>query len=251
MPKQQSFTPEARYLSGDYLCDNPDWHASRASWKASQVLAMLKCHQLSPLRVLELGCGTGVMLRCLAESPALAQSSFQGFDISPQAVDLACSFPADDRVQIQLGDPLLDPSLARNVDLLLVMDVVEHVPDYLGFLEGCRLLAPTMVIHIPLDLHVSSLLRNAFVPTRYTISHLHYFTCESALATLQDSGFEVIDAFNTNAAADLFRHHPSFRRALANGPRFLLSRFSRHWAARLFGGYSLLALCRPTSFENR
>lgn len=251
MPKQQSLTPEERYLSGDYLADNPDWHASDAPWKASQVLAMLQRHQLAPLRVLELGCGTGVMLRCLAESPSLAQSSFQGFDISPQAVDLARSSPADDRVQIQLGDPLLDASLSRDADLLLVMDVVEHVPDYLGFLAACRQLAPAMVIHIPLDLHVSSLLRNAFVPTRYTIGHLHYFTYESAIATLQDSGFEVIDAFYTNAAADLFRHHPSLRRALASGPRFLLSRFSRHWAARLLGGYSLLALCRPTRSENR
>ncbi|CAK6696860.1 class I SAM-dependent methyltransferase [Synechococcus sp. CBW1107] len=243
-----------RYSSGQYLAANPDWHASDAPWKARQVRAMLHRHGLVPSTVLEVGCGTGVMLRSLAASPELALTRFEGFDISPQAVALAQSRitpsaegdadPAD-RVRIRLGDPISEPSLAPGADLLLVMDVIEHVPDYLGFLEGCRRLTPAMVIHIPLDLHVSSLLRNAFVPTRYTIGHLHYFTFESALATLRDVGFEVIEATYTNAAAELFRHHPSLRRAIANGPRFLLSRFSRHWAARLLGGYSLLVLCRP------
>jgi len=237
----------ARYQCGTYLADNPDWHASDAPWKADQVLSMLERNRLTPKCVLEIGCGSGVMMRCLAASPALAHARFYGYDISPQAVGLGQQMPPVKRVTITLGDPLSEPAFELKPDLLLVMDVMEHVPDYLGFLQGCLHLAPAMVIHIPLDLHVSSLLRNAFVPTRYTIGHLHYFTYESALATLQDSGFEVVEAVYTNAAAGLFKHHPSLRRAIANGPRFLLSRFSRHWAARLLGGYSLLVLCRPAS----
>jgi SAM-dependent methyltransferase len=242
------------YQSGRYLDTNPDWHASDAPWKAQQVLKMLRRHHLEPGQVLELGCGTGVMLHHLAASSELAHSCFQGFDVSPQAIALAQRQMAENaslskqRVQILLGDPLADSGLTPDADLLLVMDVIEHVPDYLGFLQGCRGLAPMMMIHIPLDLHVSSLIRNAFVPTRYSIGHLHYFTYESALATLRDCGFEVIEAAYTNAGAELFRHHPSLRRALANAPRFLISCVSRHWAARLLGGYSLLVLCRSPQF---
>lgn len=252
-----------RYRSGQYLANNPDWHASDAPWKARQVEAMLERHQFAPVNILELGCGTGVMLRSLAASSHLPNTQFLGFDISPQAIALGSSsnprhlssdgkLPSvgfsdlQERVQLRVGDPIADPNIASPADLLLVMDVMEHVSDYLGFLKGCSQLAPWMIIHIPLDLHVSSLLRNAFVPTRYTLGHLHYFTYESALATLVDCGYEVVDSTYTNAGADLFRHHPSLRRAIANGPRFLISRFSRHWAARLLGGYSLLVLCRST-----
>lgn len=125
---------------------------------------------------------------------------------------------------------------------MLVIDVFEHIPDYLSFLEKCKLKAKYKIFHIPLDIHVSSVLRNSFVPTRYTIGHLHYFTYESALAVLKDTGHEIIDYFYTNGAIDLFKQHPSIKKAIANIPRFIFSKINIHLSAKLFGGYSLLVL---------
>jgi hypothetical protein len=93
-----------------------------------------------------------------------------------------------------------------------------------------------------LDLHVSSVLRNSFAQCRYTLGHLHYFTAESAMATLKDAGYDIVDSFYTNAAFGLFREHPSLRRAVANVPRWVCSKISVPLSARLFGGYSLIVL---------
>ena len=70
----------------------------------------------------------------------------------------------------------------------------------MGFLEKCRAKAEYKIYHIPLDVHVSSVLRNAFIGGRYTLGHLHYFTADSAIATLKDTGHEIVDYLYTNAA---------------------------------------------------
>jgi len=137
--------------------------------------------------------------------------------------------------------------LAENsdvVDVLLVVDVFEHVPDYMGFVSKCRSMGTFKVYHIPLDIHVSSVLRNTFDRTRQDIGHLHSFTASSAIATLRDTGHEIVDQFYTDGASGLFRQHPSIKRAMANIPRRLLSKFSVPFTARLLGGYSLLVLAK-------
>ena len=98
--------------------------------------------------------------------------------------------------------------------------------------------------HIPLDLHVSSVVRGSFIGGRYTIGHLHYFTAESAIATLKDSGYQIVDYFYTNGGIDLFMKHPSYRKLIANVPRWFFSKISTPMTARLFGGFSLLVLTK-------
>jgi hypothetical protein len=167
---------------------------------------------------------------------------FKGYDISPQAIELSKLIESE-RVKFFCQD-LLSGTNADHFDILLVIDVVEHVPDYMGFLNKCRVKAEYKIYHIPLDVHVSSVLRNAFIRGRYTVGHLHYFTADSAIATLKDTGHEIVDYFYTKAAFGVFKQHPSIKRAVANGPRWLLSKFSLPFTARVFGGYSLLVLAK-------
>ncbi|NJD05857.1 MAG: class I SAM-dependent methyltransferase [Methylococcaceae bacterium] len=228
------------YTSGAYLNQTKTWHAEDSSWKADQIEAILQKNQIRPEIVAEVGCGAGRILLELSRKEYLKRTIFQGFDISPQAIAL-CEPVANDRLSFACRDPLADQHEAL-FDLLLAIDVFEHVPDYLGFLERCRASAKHKLYHIPLDLHVSGVMRNSFWESRYTLGHLHYFTADSALRTLKDTGHEVIDYAYTNGAFDLFRQHPSFKRAVANIPRWLFSRFSVPLTARMFGGYSLLVL---------
>jgi hypothetical protein len=143
-----------------------------------------------------------------------------------------------------LCEDLLSPTNADHFDLLLIIDVIEHVRDYMGFAEQCRAKAKHKIYHIPLDVHVSSVLRNGFNATRDAVGHLHYFTADAALATLKDTGHEIIDVRYTNVALGTFKQHPSFTRAIANVPRWLFSRVSVPVTARVLGGYSLLVLAR-------
>lgn len=130
--------------------------------------------------------------------------------------------------------------------MLLCIDVFEHVPDYLSFLERLRGRASRFIFHIPLDLSALSLLRPArLMKTRYGVGHLHMFTAETALAVLKDTGYETLDSFFTAGGLELEKNQKRLRTVLANLPRRVLGKFSPRLAARILGGYSLLVFAKP------
>jgi SAM-dependent methyltransferase len=230
------------YDDGSYLKNTVTWHVEDSPWKAGKVLRMLERHQLKPRTIADIGCGAGEVLRNMERSPLLRDTVFHGYDISPQAIGMA-AMRAGPRLRFHQENLLVaDPEL--HFDLLMAIDVFEHVRDYMGFIEQCKGRAHYKVFHIPLDLHVSGMLRNAFVKGRYTIGHLHYFNADSALSTLRDCGHEILDVEYTDGCLALFRQHPSLKKAAANIPRWLLSRVNVPLAAHLLGGYSLLVLTR-------
>jgi len=230
------------YKSGQYLERTKSWHAEDSRWKAKQIKAILDKNAVRCETIAEIGCGSGSILDALSQFPDLKGVRFEGYDISPQAIEIAARL-RNDRIGFFERDLLLEPD-DKHFDILLIVDVFEHVPDYLGFVEKCKKRAEYKIYHIPLDVHVSSVLRNAFIASRYTIGHIHYFTAESAISTLRDTGHEILYCMYTNVGIGLFSVHPTFKRAVANVPRWLLSKLSVPLTARVFGGYSLLVLTR-------
>ncbi len=230
------------YMNGQYLATTQTWHSEDSPWKAKQISKIIKTNHIRPKSIAEIGCGAGLILNILSKEPHLQNVHFSGFDISPQAIALTNQID-NKRISFFCEDPLSEKN-REYFDILLIIDVVEHIPDYMGFLKKCKDKAEHKIFHIPLDIHVSSVLRNAFMGGRYTLGHLHYFTADSAIASLQDTGHEISDCIYTNAAFGLFSQHPSFKKAIANIPRWLFSKFSLPFAARIFGGYSLLVLTK-------
>jgi SAM-dependent methyltransferase len=228
------------YESGQYLAENPDWGATDSPWKAREIVKLIQRGGLEPKRVVEIGCGAGLVLKLLSER--FGEAEFSGYDISPQAISIARQH-AGPRLHFHQEDAL-SPSNTEHFDLLLAIDVFEHVPDYLGFLEKCRGKANWKAYHIPLEVNVSAVLRNTVERDRYLIGHLHYFTAAGALAALRDTGHEIVDHFYTASAIDLFWKHPTTRKAIANAPRWLLSKVDISLAARLLGGFSLMVLAK-------
>jgi SAM-dependent methyltransferase len=187
------------YEDGTYLERNPAWHEQDAPWKVDQIRKMLARNDLVPQRVCDIGCGTGEVLRLLAESgPGTA--AYVGYDISPQAHEVAKK-KENARLAFRLGNM---PSAADEpFDLITCMDVFEHVEDYLSFLRSIRTQAEFKVFHVPLDLSVQTVLRRgALLQRRTGVGHIHYFTKELALAVLRDTGYEVIDCFYTHKFCD-------------------------------------------------
>lgn len=228
------------YTNGRYLEHHPTWHSIDSAWKAEQISKIILANRLQPESIGEIGCGAGVILDELSKKPHFEKVWFRGYDVSPQAIEFTRRI-RNKRIEFVCGGL---SALHQCFDILLVIDVFEHIPDYMGFLHSCRRKGKYKIYHIPLDIHVSSLLRNACMASRYTLGHLHYFTADSAIATLKDTGHKILDSAYTNSAIDLFSHHPSLRRALANIPRWLLSKFSSSVAAKVLGGYSLLVLTK-------
>jgi Methyltransferase domain len=230
--------PESVYVNGEHLEKNPDWHVYASSWKAKHVLRMLKRHQIAPQTIGEVGCGAGEVLRQLQLSMD-PNCVFSGYDISPQAIELARS-RENQRLHCKLADILQEPH--AYFDLLLILDVVEHVEDYFAFLRDLQSLARDKIFNFPLDLSVQSLVRSdGLMMRRRTYGHLHYFTKDLALQSLEGEGYEVLDWFYAPFGIDF---PVGAKGKVVRWPRMLLSAISQDFAARLLGGFSLFVLAR-------
>ncbi|NJN68668.1 MAG: class I SAM-dependent methyltransferase [Chloroflexaceae bacterium] len=224
------------YLSGKYAEKNATYHVEDSDWKAQHILRMIRNHQLPVRSVCEVGCGAGEILRQLYLSMP-DEVVFTGYEISPQAFAL-CRNKEQERLRF-----FCDDFLSRDTprfDLLLCIDVFEHVEDYMGFLRALKQKAAYKLFHIPLDISVQDILRKKPVSKRDRVGHLHYFMKETALLTLKDTGYDIIDWFYTAGSLDLAR---SVRQKLMALPRkMFFTHIHQDLAVRILGGYSLLVL---------
>jgi len=224
---------ESIYTDGSYISlSGGTWHLEDSPFKARWIMQMLARHpDFNPMKVCEIGCGAGGILVELRKTLPEG-SQFTGYEISPQAHAMSLQF-SNEQIRFVLGSAFDD---AEHYDLALVMDVIEHVEDCFAFLRQTKLKARIKILHIPLDAHVSAILRgrNAWDD----VGHIHIFTLETALKTLEYSGYRIHDWFLTEGAGTV--PTGSIRTRLANLLRRPLCKVSPVLSARLLGGNSLL-----------
>ena len=232
MTKQLYFESE-----GEYLDKNPNWHTEDSAWKARQILNMLEKHNLMPKSIVEIGCGAGEILVQLQQQVNDPSVHYYGYEIAPDAFAM-CKSRANEQLEFFHRDLLKED---RFFDLLLMIDVFEHVEDYFGFIRESGKKATFKIYHIPLDLSVSSLMRHKLIHAREKVGHIHYFTKDTALSTIRDTGQQIIDCFYTPGA---FHNNKKLRTKVLNIPRKVLYQANPDFAVRLMGGYSLLVLAK-------
>lgn len=224
------------YKDGSYLEKNPTWHIEESPFKVKYILQLLRRNSLNIQSVCEVGCGVGEVLRLLQQGLP-PEAELTGFDISPHAYELSKS-----RENAHLHFKLADITAERTAffDLLLVLDVIEHVEDYFSFLRAARPLARHKIFHFPLDISVQAVIREkGLLKRRKEHAHLHYFTKETALETLTDTGYVIRDYFYAPRSNEI-GPHPIQK--LFRVPRAALFAMQKDFAVRLLGGYSLMVL---------
>jgi predicted RNA methylase len=225
------------YHDGSYRESNPNWHAIDSLWKARLIASILGRNSVEFTSCVDVGCGAGRVLAHLAE--LLPGKAYTGYDVSPDAAALWGS-PSKVPVSYHLGD---FRSTSETYDLLLLIDVFEHVEDYMGFLRSLATRAHWYVFHIPLEMHVSALFRDRQIYSRHQVGHLHYFSRATALATLADTGYDIVSAEYSRLSQETQEGRRTLTR-LANIVRLGTQYVSIDFSAKVLGGYSLLVLCR-------
>lgn len=233
------------YTSNEYFKENPDWHWEDAPYKAREIAKVLDECEVSFSSAVDVGCGVGRVISILAKKYPV--SRFKGYDISPGAIEIANREFRSGNVEYFCADFF---SESGAFDLVLCLDVIEHVPDYIGFLGRLRKKGNLFVFHVPLEMNALHILSNRNIHKKRVGGHLHFFSRATFLSALADAGYEVVRDKYTFGS--IFQPHSfkSFPKLMLKIPRILVALFSPVLMERVFGGASLLVVAKTKAAEN-
>src|SRR5205085_11039987 len=116
-----------------YLHNNPTWHEEDGPFKVSKIIKLLERNPIAFQTVCEIGCGSGEILVQL-EPKLPGVTNLFGYDISKDAINIAKKKETD-KIRFDVKD-ITSKNENCFYDLLLVIDVIEHVENYFDFLDG-------------------------------------------------------------------------------------------------------------------
>jgi len=153
--------------------------------KASLLLASIPSGVLPDVRtVLDFGCGYGAVLRTFVDG--LHAERGLGVDFSEAAIQIAVERFGSDAVRY-IPAPSLDAEkigaflaeeLPAGADCILLVDVLEHVPDCRSLMSALSRTSNTFVIKLPLENSVfdNYVRRKEYPGSRHSNGHLREFT---------------------------------------------------------------------------
>lgn len=229
--------PDLRYNDPIFTLSNPMWLTNDSSWKARIIAKQIADRKLHFNRIIDYGCGNGQLLSCLSD--IYPDIELIGYDPSLQ---LSMFW-----TEIQLTRPNisfineLDSVRTYSDDLVLFVDVIEHISDPVQELIPFLTTGCTCIFHIPLEISLSTLFRQHLFFRQYnTVGHLHFYTEATAKIVLNRLGFDLLACHYTDAYITLPRKRTPLAR-LVDGFRFVLSKiFSQKISHLCLGGNTLL-----------
>ena len=225
------------YNDKNYGKINNDWHLKDSKWKSEKVYNLIEKNQIKLNSIIDIGCGVGGVIYELSKN---YKNSLEllGVDYSDNVIEKAKEI-FDSKVNFKSIKNLKE--INSNYDLAIVMDVFEHVENYYEFLKDLKSISEYKIFHIPLDICLPNIIFNRFNKLNNELGHLHYFNKETALLTLENCSYSIIDYKYTNGSVVFAR---SFYEKILKYPRHLISLFSPKLSQLLFGGFSLIVLTK-------
>ena len=136
-----------------------------------------------PHSVLEIGCATGELIAAMPVAPGGRKL---GIDISPANIEAArARFP---QLEFACGDFAALPASA--FDVVVLSDVLEHVPDDVAFLRDAARLGRTVLVNLPLEDNWLNR-RRRYGPGDVS-GHLRKYTLGEGLALVERAGLAVL-----------------------------------------------------------
>jgi cyclopropane fatty-acyl-phospholipid synthase-like methyltransferase len=220
------------YRDKTYLSNNPGWHEEDAPFKAEMIFKIIKRNGLKPSEICEVGCGSGEILIQLSEK--FPEAKLTGYDIAPDALDIARKKESE---RVKFFQKELNEIPKDQFDLVLTIDVIEHLENYFEFLRNLSQKSSNFIFHIPLDLSVWTLFREQMlIESKERVGHIHNFSEGFIKSILKDCGFEIKDSFFTEPV-----YIPqNIKERFVNVLRKVLFRIHPILPVKLIGGYSLM-----------
>jgi SAM-dependent methyltransferase len=179
------------YTSGEYYQYGSG--SNDAAFKVKYLETMLARNDenraLKIRHVADVGCGTGattVLIRKMLMNQGY-DAEIEGYDIHPYVNEL----PSQDKVTFHQKD--FNTQLDKIFDLVVLFDVVEHIPDPIGWLHLVAQHTRLIALHIPLDNSILLGIRNLWQGNLKHPGHLIVLDIPAALNLLSFTGLKTLD----------------------------------------------------------
>ena len=195
------------------------WRALGARTKAAHAFALCGREGLVPTTLVEIGCGDGALLWELSRLAAVVD----GFELSPTAIELACSRRIPGARRLEAYDGVRVPAGDGAYDLAVLSHVLEHVGEPARLLAEAARVGRHVLVEVPLEDNRSAR-RPAKRAEADRIGHIQRFARADVEALLTGAGLRLV----ADLADPLPRAHHVF---FATSPRHHTTATAR-WAAR-------------------
>jgi len=164
-----------------YEAEHPGCNPLMFAWKVAELLKVIG--DARPGVILDAGCGMGEILRAIVGQ--LGAQTALGVEWSSPMLRYAAQvdFGDTDCAWLRANVNRL-PVRADAVDLLMGVDIVEHVTDPALFLREARRVSRELAVKIPLG--------GRLRPWRRNFGHLHRFTLAGCRNMLREAGWEIV-----------------------------------------------------------
>lgn len=171
------------------------------NWKVKN-LCSLTSDSLKFLNILEVGCALGILLNKIANSLSIEERT--GLDISAENIKMAkrlfpeCTF-FQGTIE-NLKSTLLQGNHGKKFDLVILSDIVEHIPDDHGFMEEISKISSYVLLNLPLE--KCFMTRNRKYGVEDPSGHLRKYNRADAVKLAGSTGYEVVRSYCSNSHFD-------------------------------------------------
>ena len=172
----------------------------QAEWKVKNLLATLPT-QKTFKNILEVGCAFGTIINLISKK-INPEKSF-GLDISEENINVAKqTYPQISFVTGTLENinPLSLLNGATKFDLIILSDIVEHIPDDLNFMKEVARISNFVLLNLPLEESYNTRKRN--YGENDPSGHLKCYNEKIAIELINKSGFSIITKKNIFSLSD-------------------------------------------------
>jgi SAM-dependent methyltransferase len=194
------------YVKGEYIHNTPLLHEESSPWKLSKIIPLVRSlfqhgYGKAEVNILDIGGGAGVILK---ELSTYIKTNFQTkvnkyvLDLSPQMLEAQKKKNTD--IIRALNEDIRHTSIGdKEIDLVLLIDVLEHIPEPTQALEEIRRIADYLILKVPLEdsiFHGTWNFLNRGKPRRYdrdVYGHINLYNLRRLISQIKEHAGVILD----------------------------------------------------------
>lgn len=199
------------YSTDGYISKNPSLHEEDSPWKIDKIIPLvdemfnLGHMNKKEISLLDVGGGVGLILK---EVSSYIERTY-GVHVNKYALDLS---PGMLKIQVKnnpdakaLNEDIRETSLSnKEIDLVLMIDVLEHVPNPIKALEELKRISKIAIFKVPLESNVLSNTIDIITHGKSrenaieSVGHINIYNFNSLKHQIENNGSRILNSYFTN-----------------------------------------------------